>query len=536
MKKLIVILILIHAIFLFPFLKPGIPLSHDGDGHVARIGAYHRAFGDGQLPPRWAGDLNYRFGTPVLIFNYQLPYYFADFFHAIGFNLTDAFKFVLGISFILSGVGFFLWLSQLVHKEAAFVGALLFGLAPYHFLNVFIRGAFGEALGLSIVPFIFWQIEKIINKNKILDVLLAGILYGLLILSHNGSAIIFSPVFLLYFLFRKKNKYQLISLFSIFFIGLLISAYFWLPAVLESRYVVGVSAFAEMYKNHFPSFLSLIYSGWGFGPDVNAKQGLSPQIGVINFVFVFIGIISLFKVKNKQIIFWLFVLAASILLTTSLSEVIWRNVSPLRLLEFPWRFTALSGLAAAVVGTHAVCLIKNRKLIYFIVAVLLMSSFFYTKTNTQNNKGDKHYYSFTGSTVYRRATSTVWSGGDPFEIPKNKIDIISGSGQINNLLIKSNLHTFTLDADSNIKILDNTFYFPGWRVEIDGKKVPIEFQDSNHRGLIAFSAPQGRSKIEVIFGETLLRSVANIISLMSLIILLIMFGYKIKAQKLLNSL
>ena len=526
MRNLIVILVLCHAIFLFPFLKPGIPLSHDGDGHLARIGAYYKAFQDGQIPARWAGDLNFRFGTPVFIFNYPLPYYFATFFHSIGLNLGDSFKLVLGVSFIVSGVGFFLWLSKLVHKEAAFVGALLFGLAPYHFLDVFVRGAFGETVGLAIVPFVFWQIEKIRNRNKILDIFIAGTLYGLLILAHNGTALMFSPVFLLYCLFRMKNKYNLRSFFAFFLIGVLISSYFWLPAVVESRYVNGAYAFKDMYKEHFPPFLYLIYSRWGFGPDVNAPNGLSPEVGIVLFIFVLIGIINFLRDRNKFIGFWLFIFFAAIFFTTSLSDIFWRNTVLLRLLEFPWRFTALSSLSGAVIGCYIISKIENKKIIYYLSIVLLVSSFFYTKTDIQNKRDNSNYYSFSGSTVYRRATTTIWTGGDPFKIPKNKIEIISGDGQINNLLVKSNFHSFTLTANSNVKILDNTFYFPGWKAEVNGKKVLIEFQDINHRGLITFSVPKGMHNVEVIFKESAIRLFSDMVSLFSIIGIFLIFVFR----------
>lgn len=520
MGNLIAVLIFAHAIFLFPFLKPGIPLSHDGDGHLARIGSYYKAFQDGQIPPRWAGDLNFRFGTPVFIFNYPLPYYIATFLHRVGLNLGDSFKLILSISFILSGIGFFLWLSQLVRKEAAFVGAMLFGLAPYHFLNVFVRGAFGETVGLAIVPFVFWQIEKIRNDNKILDVLIAGMLYGLLILVHNGMSLMFSPVFLLYYLIRAKNKYILRSFFAFFLIGILASSYFWLPAIVESRYVAVDSAFRDMYRQHFPPLSYLIYSGWGFSPDVNSQNGLSPQVGIALFIFVLIGIIHFFKYKDKFIGFWLFIFFVAIFLTTSLSDIVWRNILVLRLLEFPWRLTALSSLAGAVIAAYTISKIKNKKIIYCILIAILISSLFYIKTNAQNKKDDKYYYSFTGSTVYRRATTTIWTGEDPFKIPKNAIEMIAGNGKINNFIRKSNLHSFTLTAESNVKILDNTFYFPGWQVMVDGKKVPIEFQDINHRGLITFTVPEGIHNIRVVFRESAIRLFSDILSLFSITIIL----------------
>ncbi len=523
MRNCILILIFIHTLFLFPFLKPGIPLSHDGVGHVARMGTYYKALKDGQIPPRWAGDLNFRYGTPVFIFNYNLPYFAGTLFYTLGLNLEDSFKLMLGMAFILSGVGFFLWLSQIVSRNAAFVGALLFGLAPYHFLNVFVRGALGETIGLAIVPFIFWQIERMIKENKLSNIFLAGILYGFLILSHNGSAVIFSPVFLVYFIFRTKRKFQLVPIFTFFTIGFLISAYFWLPAILESKYVRGVSAIGEMYKQHFPPFSYLLYSNWGFGPDVNATNGLSPQVGIILFVFVFVATLKLFKHRDNTLGFWLVIFAVSIFLTTSLSNVIWSKITLLRILEFPWRFTALSSLTAAVIASLIINSIRNQKIVYLVIITLLLTSFLYTKTNVQNKKDDVYYYSYTGSTVYRGAASTIWSGGDPFKTPENRVEIISGNGQINNLLIKSNLHSFRVAATSDVKILDNTFYFRGWRVKIDGQKVPIEFQDIDHRGLITFYVPQGEHRVEVIFEESPIRFVSNVVSLIAIVGILFLF-------------
>src|SRR3989344_30155 len=317
MKNLIIILIFIHVLFLFPFLKPGIPLSHDGDGHIARIGAYYKAFQDGQVPPRWAGDLNFRFGSPVFIFNYQFPYYVATVLHRFGLSLEDTFKLILSVSFILSGVGFFLWLSQLVRREAAFFGALLFGLAPYHFLNVFIRGAFGETVALAIIPFIFFQIEKIRQKSSKKNIAIAGVLYGLLILSHNGMSLVFSPIFFLYCLFRAKNIHNVVSLLAFFLIGIFISAYFWLPASIESRYVCASLAFENMYKDHFPPFSYLFYSEWGFGPDVNRQGGLSPQVGFVIFIFVFLSLMYFFRKREKQIGFWLCIFVGAIFFTTA---------------------------------------------------------------------------------------------------------------------------------------------------------------------------------------------------------------------------
>ena len=71
--------------------------------------------------------------------------------------------------------------------------------------------------------------------------------------------------------------------------------------------------------------------------------------------------------------------------------------------------------------------------------------------------------------------------------------------------------------------LENTLYFPGWFVYVDGvKKSPFDiwFQDPNYRGLINFFVPRGKHLIEIKFEETRLRKTADIISLGALFILL----------------
>jgi hypothetical protein len=61
------------------------------------------------------------------------------------------------------------------------------------------------------------------------------------------------------------------------------------------------------------------------------------------------------------------------------------------------------------------------------------------------------------------------------------------------------------------------FYFPGWRVKVDGEAVPVK--PSSPEGLITFEVPAGRRTVTVRFGETRLRAASNLISVLSLMLL-----------------
>jgi hypothetical protein len=64
-----------------------------------------------------------------------------------------------------------------------------------------------------------------------------------------------------------------------------------------------------------------------------------------------------------------------------------------------------------------------------------------------------------------------------------------------------------------------SFYFPGWRVHVDGERVAIT--PSDPEGLITFAVPAGRHTVHIHFGETPLRLVADAISALALLALII---------------
>src|SRR6185369_6183787 len=108
-------------------------------------------------PPRWAGNLNFGYGTPIFIFYYPLPGYLASLFHSGGLSFETIFKLIIGASSLLAPVSFYLWARLLFKKESALIGALLYGLAPYHFLDLYVRGDVAEMMAFVFVPLVFWS-------------------------------------------------------------------------------------------------------------------------------------------------------------------------------------------------------------------------------------------------------------------------------------------------------------------------------------------------------------------------------------------
>lgn len=105
MRKLwIVIVCLLNSIIILPLFHTGLPVTDDGVGHVARIASFYQSLHEGHIIPRWAGNLNFGYGHPVLEFFYPLPSYIASFFHFVGFSFIESTKIVFGIGLIGSGI------------------------------------------------------------------------------------------------------------------------------------------------------------------------------------------------------------------------------------------------------------------------------------------------------------------------------------------------------------------------------------------------------------------------------------------------
>jgi hypothetical protein len=76
---------------------------------------------------------------------------------------------------------------------------------------------------------------------------------------------------------------------------------------------------------------------------------------------------------------------------------------------------------------------------------------------------------------------------------------------------------YLLSTAEPLTVRFNTFYFPGWQALVDGE--PVIIRPSYPEGLITFEVPAGEHHVSVRFGDTLVRKVGNIVSVVSLLLL-----------------
>jgi len=105
---------------------------------------------------------------------------------------------------------------------------------------------------------------------------------------------------------------------------------------------------------------------------------------------------------------------------------------------------------------------------------------------------------------------------------KAHMEIFDGKALISEISRNSIKHSYKVSVLSDKALVkDNTVYFPSWTVFANGKKIPIQFQDPNQRGLITFSLSKGEYNVDVIFKDTKLRIVSNLISVLTAVFLIV---------------
>lgn len=513
MKKHVplIFLLIISLLPLVDLTHPGLPVTHDGQDHVARIANFYQSLTEGNSIPRWAGNLNWGYGHPILMFLYPLPSYITSLFHFIGFSFIDSTKLIFAITFVASMFTMYLWVRDQFGRRAGYVAAILYGLAPYRFVDLYVRGAIGEHVAFIFLPLILWSLNR--RRTIIGAISLAG-----LMLSHNAVSLMFAPVIVLYVLYL--NRSYLYSL-AIVVVGLLLSAFFWIPAFFEGKYTLRDIVTNQDFSNRFVQFSQLLYSPWNYG----IGNELSKEIGIVGLVIIAVALFLLFKLKDKRFIGGvLSILGACIFLMLRVSQGVWQSITILQKFQFPWRFLHLVVFCVAVLAGFVMSKIpfKHQKHVAIIITVAAMiTTYSMWHAQTYRLYPDDFYKGVYNGTTDTGESSPIWSVRFMESRPKNVSEVIGGSASILPTSRTSTKHSYRVIAFTRSQIVENTLYFPGWSVYVDGIPVPVEYQDQNHRGLMTYWTEAGTHTIDIVFQNTKVRLLASAISMATFVVFVV---------------
>jgi len=573
-KKLLsfelITLIIITFLAIFGLLNNQYFAIHD-DQHIARLYLLDQAVRQGSLYPRWVGGLGFNFGYPLFNFYPPLIYYVSEFFHLIGFNLLWSLKLMIITGSFIFLFGMYLLGKRFFDKETGLLTATLSSFFFYRLITIYIRGAWAEFFAMSILPLVFLGLDNIFKNKNLKSITLFSISLALLILAHPLIAfpsIFFIGAFIIYYFFNLKNRFQFIK--NVFIGGLLavgLSAFFWLPSIIEKQYTLVDTILTKelaSYQIHFVYPYQFWFSPWGFGGSVaGTGDGMSFQLGKIHIfltifsllIFLIFYILKKKTESSKNYLFILFLLVFSLFMSSTYSKFIWDKVQYLWYLQFPWRFMTFTGIFISLIAGASVYYLKklinienkNKKILFnlgiLVIIILTITKYItYSKPHELRTYDEKKLTSFEeiswrvsktsfefspiGIKTKKTELGTTTIGLNKKDLTKNNFEILSFNKK--DVTITQSLNDFSkkefqIISARPIELRLNTFNFPGWQARLDGKDIKI--YDDNDYKLITISIPPGNHSLSFNFKDTCARTIGNIASTFSLIILFYI-GYK----------
>lgn len=577
----LIIILAFSFLILSRIFHPGFFAVHD-DTQPTRIYEMSKSLKDGLFPVRWVNDLGFGYGYPIFNFYAPLPYYIGSFFNLIGFGAITSAKIMFSIAVLAAGIGMYLFIKSFLGELPAITSSVIYLFFPYFAINIFIRGAVGEYYAYSLLPFIFWGVFKIyysyqksphsLLKNIVtkrtppLDkgglggilslrtILFSSFVLAVLIISHNLSAYMIILVLLFFFigvlLIGKNRKILFLNYSLILLIAFFLSAFYTIPAIFEMNYTDVNSQLSGNFKysNHFVCPAQWWDSPWGFaGSAEGCIDGISFRLGKTNIIFGFLGIFLGFyfifikkKFKYSFLFIFLFiVLIFSLFMMTEYSQLIWKILPKIEFIQFPWRFLNFTGFSLAVIIGFSIFYLKefNRKITIFTFLFIIVSTIW---LNFKLFTPQKYYNLFdayyTREAQINYTISKITSEYMPvgFQKPKNKnhipaspFEIEKGQGNLKILENKTGVlrSEVIMRTDGQVRI--NKAYFPAWRLFVDNEEVAI---NKIPQGM-SFNIPKGNHNINLIFKQTPIEKIADILTLTGSMILIIGI---IKSRKIFN--
>lgn len=506
------------------FFHQGVPVTHDGNNHLIRFANYKIAVRELQVPPRLAPNLVNGYGYPVFNYNYPLANILSLPFSILNFHYELTFKLLIftSVFFALLGANSFLRIKKF-GKNARIFALTVFALNPYIYTSIIFRGNIGEVMAWSILPWIFYFLEKMRNDSKFLDLnfVYLNLLITSLFLAHNITAFFASLLLVFYIVVTSwKNIFYLKKTALVFVWAFINALWFWLPALLEKNLIILDNVDLSInYYRHFPTLTQLltwpIHFGYSYFGSVDS---MSYGLGALQVILFILAVVFFLQKKSRGNVVFFIALFALFFAQLSASRPLYDLLPLASFIQFPWRLALLFSIVllpvSALIFGH---LHKPLKNILLAVVILQTIQFWQVKPIDYHHKNIIDYDADAGTTSVNQENMPKTFQFAFFESKKEPVFLISGKGEIKISKFYGSFREYSLNLKEKSIIIESTAYFPGWETKVDGQKVNY-IDNETIQGRLAYELDAGEYQIKTKFTQnTWPRIIGNSLSFLSLL-------------------
>jgi hypothetical protein len=501
---------------------------------------FDRAVARGQLPVRWVEGLQDGLGQP-LFNHYQVGfYYIVELIHQLGASLSLSLNLAVAMIWICGGTFVFLWLTPLGVLPAA-LAASVFAWSPYLLLDGYVRAAYPELSAIAFTPGILWSLDRWLRGGRPLFLCALALTTAVVVVSHLPTALVMAPVCAAYAIVCWRSSgssaTRLGATVGGAALGAAMAAFYLIPAILELRHIkiTRLTTAYFDYHRHFVRPSWWLDQGWTYNSSGVAAYHMSLQLGALQLALIVAALLVLtFPAVRHQagkrltgIAGWLIVAAGGLFMMTAPADPFWHLIKPLAYLQFPWRFLMLPALACSALAALLLSMVRSRTTQALIViaavtvqwyamrdargaiwlerpAAIGIDDPFWPASESGRRLGFHEVgYDPVSATGPLTATASRWA-------------VVEGEGEVTAESIADSRLVLSVRASEPLRLAINSPFFPGWTIRVDGRPVEPTVQPGS--GYMEILVPPGSHRVEARFGNTPVRTAANLVSLGALLI------------------
>ena len=517
------------AALMAPAVVFGIPSNLDLTNHFRFALPFYDSIQAGNLYPGWLADSNGGYGDASFRFYPPALYYLLTAFRFLIGNWYDASLVTFGLVFCLGAVGIYYWARSLFSPGVAACAAVLFSAAPYHLNQFYQATLLAEFAACSVLPFAFWQLEKICQRQSLRNVAGLAVAFSLLVLTHLPLTVIGSIALSVYGFVRLRRsvwKRSLLLMVCGAALGLLASACFWITLLAEKSWIR-----ADQIKP-LPSVdfrKNFVFST--FSPE-NLNVWWMNLLVFFSFALFCPALILLHRNTRKLlghhtvslIVLFLFSLAMS----TMLAWPIWALVKPLQETQFPWRWLGILSMFGSLITAAAIpewrkhtsgrlrplCLIVMSGML---VSLAFSSSHIIREANFFPPKQFNDTLATIPGTNSVRQWLPVWASDAPEQMDE-QVSSKTRAVRISDWQPERRVFTVGEGIEQQAKI--KTYYYPHWKAFADGNELSVTPAED---GAILVSLPKEAATVTLQFVEPTRTRVAALLSMAGWVLIAITF-------------
>ncbi len=527
------------------------PEGHRYEFHLVRTLLLADGWRAGALVPRWLPELSAGLGSPLFVYYGWLSYAPAAALNLWGLDAATACNVVLVAALLVQAAGAWALGHELGGRAGGFVAWALFGFAPYLLVDLFVRANYPEVVAGALAPLALVTLVRAARGRARASTLAGAAACAAIVLCHNLTAAITLPAVAaagLGFALaspREERRAAVLRVAGALALALGLSALFWLP-LAAGRHDVQLHRIFQgyyHYAHHFvyPAQLLDETPRWGAsveGPDdgMPFPYGRAQALATLAALVVAVR----FPARRAAALGFVGGGVALVFLTTTWSAPVWSALAPLQVVHFPWLLFLPASLLLAAAGAVAAAPLFDaldahlarrpalRRLVAPTVALALAAStaplaaprrLLEASDATLRSSVTEKYVTTACSDEYRPTATTDGAALD--DMLGRETALLDGVP-----LPEAQLPPWGARRQMRLEVRAPhagalaipVFWFPGWRVEVDGRRVAARACPGS--GVICAPVGAGTHVVEARLETTRVQRAGEALSAASLLLAL----------------